>query len=464
MMAEGGQRTWRMLAGVARATITPPVGSTWQGGYGARRRAAQGVHDDLCATALVLQEVDAESGSRVALITADLVSLSDDQVQRVRQLVGEQGAVAPERIMICCSHTHGGPATRKSASLPVNDTYLATLEQHLAGVVYQAARRLQPVAVGLGHGEARFNVNRRLRLPDGQTAMRPNPDGAVDRGVAVLRLDSALADDEGEARNAGAGSPDEPGRAEPAGVIGHRPLALLFRFTCHATSLGGQNYLVTADYPGAARRFVERAYGDSSDGAAAAGEKVRTMAMFLPGCFGNVRPNLTAPAGGFRSATWEELAALGRQLGSAAVQAGEAVRDPTSPQRGADLSGPVGAASARIELPLEPNDAGRQSWPAEVQVLRVGAVYLVGLPGEVFVEIGWRTQRAVAAAARVPVEHVLVQGYSNGNVGYVPTAAAIPEGGYEVGAWKNSDRPAGFTDEAERLLAETAATLAGELA
>ncbi len=165
--------------------------------------------------------------------------------------------------------------------------------------------------------------------------------------------------------------------------------------------------------------------------------------------------------------TRAELEALGRQLGSAAVEACEAVRDPTSTRPSqepeGDLAGPVGAASRQIELPLEPNDAGRATWPAEVQVLRIGGVYLVGLPGEVFLEIGRRAQQAVAGAVGLPAERVLVQGYSNGSIGYVPTAAAIPEGGYEVGAWKMSDRPAGFTGDAERLLADTAATLAAHL-
>ncbi|MDQ3700747.1 MAG: hypothetical protein M3442_07490, partial [Chloroflexota bacterium] len=374
--------------------------------------------------------------------------LSPDQVERVRHLTGEHGAVSPERVLLCCSHTHGGPGTRHSASLPVNEVYLAALEQHLAGVVYAAAQYLRPVALGLGHGTAGFNVNRRLRLPDGRMAMRPNPEGPVDHDVAVLRFDLLRAAD---------------GRGDLSDLAGQHPLAVLFRYTCHATSLGAQNYLFTADYPGAARRYVERAYG----AAATPDAGLQTTALFLPGCFGDIRPCFTGPEGGFRSATWAELEALGRQLGSAAVQACEAVRDPTSTRPSqepeGDLAGPVGAASRQIELPLEPNDAGRATWPAEVQVLRIGGVYLVGLPGEVFLEIGRRAQQAVAGAVGLPAERVLVQGYSNGSIGYVPTAAAIPEGGYEVGAWKMSDRPAGFTGDAERLLADTAATLAAHL-
>ena len=102
--------------------------------------------------------------------------------------------------------------------------------------------------------------------------------------------------------------------------------------------------------------------------------------------------------------------------------------------------------------------------PAEVQVLRLGGVWLVILPGEVFVEIGWRVRDAVAGAAGVPARQVVVAAYANGNVGYVPTAAAMPEGGYEVHAYRMSGRPSGYAPEAEEVLARTAADLAAGLA
>ena len=44
-----------MRGSVARVCITPPVGA-WQGGYGARDRPCEGVHDDLFARALVLED------------------------------------------------------------------------------------------------------------------------------------------------------------------------------------------------------------------------------------------------------------------------------------------------------------------------------------------------------------------------------------------------------------------------
>jgi hypothetical protein len=101
--------------------------------------------------------------------------------------------------------------------------------------------------------------------------------------------------------------------------------------------------------------------------------------------------------------------------------------------------------------------------PAEVQVFRLGGVWLVTLPGEVFLEIGWKTRDAVAQAAGVAPERVVVAAYANGSVGYVPTAAAMPEGGYEVTAYRHGGRPSGYAPESEDVLARTAAELAAAL-
>jgi len=81
-----------------------------------------------------------------------------------------------------------------------------------------------------------------------------------------------------------------------------------------------------------------------------------------------------------------------------------------------------------------------------------------------FLETGLKAQQAVARASGVEPARVLVLGYCNGSIGYLPTASAIPEGGYEVGAWRNSERPGGFTADAERRLVECAARQAARLA
>jgi neutral ceramidase len=69
---------------------------------------------------------------------------------------------------------------------------------------------------------------------------------------------------------------------------------------------------------------------------------------------------------------------------------------------------------------------GPRSAPFEVQVFRLGEAALIAMSGEVFMAYSDNLR------ARSPFPHTLALGYSNGCVGYVPTAAAYPEGGYEV--------------------------------
>lgn len=62
-----------------------------------------------------------------------------------------------------------------------------------------------------------------------------------------------------------------------------------------------------------------------------------------------------------------------------------------------------------------------------VQALRVGDGVLLALSGEVFVETG------LAIKQRVGTDNLFVVGNSyNCEIGYIPTASAFAEGGYEV--------------------------------
>jgi len=62
---------------------------------------------------------------------------------------------------------------------------------------------------------------------------------------------------------------------------------------------------------------------------------------------------------------------------------------------------------------------------AYLQAIRIGDVAIVGLPGEPCNEIG----QAVKDRSSAPF--TLFAGYSNGYIGYFPTAAEYPYGGYE---------------------------------
>ncbi|MCK4400940.1 hypothetical protein KAW08_01395, partial [bacterium] len=80
----------------------------------------------------------------------------------------------------------------------------------------------------------------------------------------------------------------------------------------------------------------------------------------------------------------------------------------------------------------------------EIQLISIGDILLVGLPGEPFVEIG------LAIKKGSKFNHTFIIGLANAYVGYIPTEEAFKEGGYTT-------RPARWSKlvpEAERLIVD----------
>ena len=85
---------------------------------------------------------------------------------------------------------------------------------------------------------------------------------------------------------------------------------------------------------------------------------------------------------------------------------------------------------------------------AEVQVISLGPLALVALPGEPLTDL------ATAIQQRSPFPHTLVLGYSNGlGIRYVGMPGEKKRGGYEMGV------SAAGTDECGLFLVETAVRL-----
>ena len=99
---------------------------------------------------------------------------------------------------------------------------------------------------------------------------------------------------------------------------------------------------------------------------------------------------------------------------------------------------------------------------APVQLLRLGPLYLIGIPGEVTITAGLRLRRTVAAIVGADIENVLVAGYSNGYIHYVTTPEEYDAQRYEgastlFGRWElpalRADRGAAGHRHARRFRA-----------
>ena len=71
------------------------------------------------------------------------------------------------------------------------------------------------------------------------------------------------------------------------------------------------------------------------------------------------------------------------------------------------------------------DEGGPESVKVGLQAISIDGVVLATLPGEAFCEYG-------LAFRKMTKSSVMPVGYANGNIGYIPTAEAYKEGGYEV--------------------------------
>lgn len=427
----------RMLrAGVAVANITPPVGLEFSGFW----RSSQGIHDNLYAKALVLND-----GKQVlAIVTTDLVGLDGKLVADIRRMIEDRSHIPESNIMIAASHTHSGPITiNLRGQGRCDEAYVDILMKKIAGAVYEAQRNLKECKLGAGKGRARIGVNRRKKTPNGRVAMDKNPEGPVDPEVSVLRIDA----------------------------LNEGIYSILFNYACHPVLNRGP--LISADYPGYAMRLIETYTG--------------ATAMFLQGCGGNVNP-ICFPS----ESPFEDAKRLGTILGAEVLKVAEQIETseevdlrtartfldlplrelPTVKEaeelvnkyvieveekrerRGTSVV--TKQAGARLDWAKEVLDLAREgkrslTRKAEIQVMAFDDIAMVAISSEPMVEY------ALGIKRYPNFKFIFVVGYANGYFGYIPTARSIPEGGWEVdGAVAFSGALYPFGPEVEGMIRDAA--------
>jgi hypothetical protein len=437
-----------MRAGVGRADITPPVGVP-AGGWGNQfHEVSEGNDLELWATVLV---VEGDDGVRAALADLDLGILDDAQSARARDVIA-QAAGAPEaHVAAGTTHNHSVPVTlelggawiRKNRELV--EPYVESVFDAIGRAATAAAAALRPVRVGAGTGRSPLAVNRRMTKPDGTAAVGLNWDGVADHTVTVVRLD---------------GEDD-------------RPVVTIVHYACHPIILGPDNTYVTPEFPGIVKRVVEQELGGHCLFVQGACGDVGPSELFVPdlevyrrlGAMLGHEAAATAlrsswrrhrqrlregeasawiasfeyepdgePDGTVRVAREIDPLPLRDDLGDPDEWSREAARweDEAYAAREADAPHTevreltVRTKFARMRAERGHALAGLTEYPLLVHGLRLGSVGLVGVPVELFSEIGTWIREAS------PFATTLVSGYWNGYRNYLPTDAERPRGGYEI--------------------------------
>jgi neutral ceramidase len=389
-------------AGVAREVITPQL-PIWLTGFAARTRPANdGKLHDLYAKGLAL---DDGRGGRVVIVTIDLLGLPSEVVSEVASRAGKQYGLKRSQILFNSSHTHSGPVVWPAIRVLFEFTpdeekaalgYQKDLVEKLTRVIGSAMNARVPAELAWGQGETNFAINRRApRLK----AMGLPVVAPVDHSVPVIRVNT------------------KDGKL----------LAAVFGYACHNTTVTAEFYQVNGDYAGFAQAEFEKMHPGSTG-------------MFLMLCGADQNPEPRSKI--------EHAERYGRML---AEEASRVISRPLQP-----LPPRLSTAFRTVQLAFAPHtrqtfeeeakhtdkyrqrraklmmaayDAGKpvRELTYPVQAIRFGKdLTVLALSGEVVLDYTLRARK------EFPNEKLIVSGYNNEVVCYIPSKRVLKEGGYEA--------------------------------
>ncbi|MHB9031356.1 MAG: neutral/alkaline non-lysosomal ceramidase N-terminal domain-containing protein, partial [Candidatus Latescibacterota bacterium] len=229
-----------LKVGVGETVITPQKNMQMAGF--ARSQVATGVHDDLHARSLVIEDA---GGTAAVLMTVSIVGLTDEFAGRIREGITAKTGVPGESIVISCTHTHSGPAVGRDDS-EAGKEYSEFLIQKCIESAVTAWESRAPGSIGIEPAEVfELGRNRRALLYGG---VHPDPE------VAVLKIQ------------------DSKGKL----------LGVAFNYGCHPTGLDWTNTEYSEDWPGYAIREIKKNVGEN------------VWVAFFQGPEGNINVGYTA--------------------------------------------------------------------------------------------------------------------------------------------------------------------------
>ncbi len=436
-------------AAFGKVSITPPINGVYPDFFFG---IPSGVMDDVYARIGIIRASD----TPVLVLAVDTLGFGVAEISILEDMIGDATGIPSTRILITGSHSHSAPILCPIDLFGGFGPYFDGLCDRVGELAKDLLSRMEPATLSFGKSNCDFNVNRRRITSEGTCVSGPNPDGVVEKSVPVLachRVDGSL-----------------------AGVF--------FSYCCHPTILLGPE--VSGDYPGQTQLALEARHRQS-------------VALYLPGMFGNVRPNLSDGDGRFRKGTPLDAMYCGSLLADAVDNALN-ICEPISVdairtrrlRRPLPLDKPPSrqtldeiAAQAVKSAQTSDEEKARQSlyhagyqlamrqWVQQIRLERaehrvptavdytfsrwdIGDVRWITFSGEFFLEYGLYAQSLLGA------DRTFTLGYTQGCQTYVPTAQALIEGGYEPNAYKRWRQSAPFAPEVEEAVKAAIRELASD--
>jgi hypothetical protein len=414
---------------------TPPVGSrlaydpmvnTWDLGLRARGIVLSG------------------SGQPIVLCSVDWIGIANDSQDAFKCALADAAGTVPERVAVHTVHQHDTPVSDFGAEsllreagldpLCYEGTFQREVIRRLELAVRNSLDKSQPVThIGLGQAQV-YEVasNRRILGTDGKvkasrysatrdSALRAEPEGLIDPMVSLVSFWNE-----------------------------DQPVAVLSYYANHPQSYY-RTGVANPDYPGIARFFRQIAVPQA-------------LHIHFNGAGGNLT------AGKYNDGSEEMRGILAERLADGMKRAWESTRrEPVTAGVVAWNIEPVALPPANFIENLQnelttkdpvylSNNLSKLVWLRRLQAgrkigigcLTLGRARILYMPGELFVEY------QLAAKALRPDLFVTMAAYGDYGPGYICTAEAYQEGGYEAGI------ASAVTPEAEEILMGAVRKLLGK--
>lgn len=437
-----------MLAGFAEYDITPPIGKEIPGGF-SPCLTTEPARGKLLATAMA---VTTDTASLI-FVSTDTLSMQISFSDRIRNRISEATGVPFDHILIGSTHTHTGGALDYQVWLCSPDLEVASItEEGVVSAAIAAFNARTEAKLGIGRGEeSRYSFCRDFFMRDGSIKMNPSrktpediqkmlrPVGTPDHSVNVMRID----DPNGEIR------------------------AFIVNYANHPDCHASNKQSFSADFPGALRRNLKRVYGD------------RIAVLFFNGTAGDINC-IDFKYGTDRSyygGTKNAPEAIGAGLSSTVVAISSGINTEVSnPEMKAisrnipldrryksaedyawaqevakDMASHGSMIRAFATEYLESDDDVTPIIDFEIHTIQLGPWAIVGLPSEIFTEVGRRIKTAS------PFENTVIFELSNGTHGYIATQVVHESTAYESKVSKINACTA--PDSADRIVKAAVAQL-----
>lgn len=191
-------------------------------GFAARKELSTGIHLPLRSHCLVITDGD----EKVCIISSDLMEISMELADEMRDSISARSGLAREKILMHCIHSHSAPRMGGASTKPGSSNYTYK-NRTVASIVDNAVRTIceeeafKPFTLETAECQTGINTN---RCEEG---------GPRDGTVYAFRVKDADG----------------------------KPVCAAINIACHPVCMGYKSLLLSSDYSGVARKAIEEEWG-----------------------------------------------------------------------------------------------------------------------------------------------------------------------------------------------------------